>query len=217
MFMRLPWCSCDALRTALRQNWRDAQSAIIALSLPSAVIDMPAPEKIPQAMADKFSAITALTDAFCELHLNEEYRQMIRRVVGALARKRPSPLLKGKENVWAAAATHAVGRVNFLDDPTQTPHCKPKLIYEFFGIAESTGQNKSKEIRDALKMGPMSTEWTLPSRLADNPMVWMLQVNGLMMDIRRAPIELQRLAFEKGLIPFIPADQRNDAIAPQEK
>ena len=217
MFMRLPWCSCDALRTALRQNWRDAQSAIIALSLPSVVIDMPAPERIPQAMADKFSAITALTDAFCELHLNEEYRQMIRHVVGALARKRPSPLLKGKENVWAAAATHAVGRVNFLDDPTQTPHCKPKLIYEFFGIAESTGQNKSKEIRDALKMGPMSPEWTLPSRLADNPMVWMLQVNGLMMDIRRAPIELQRLAFEKGLIPFIPADQRNDAIAPQEK
>ena len=216
MFMRLPWCSCDALRTALRQNWRDAQSAIIALSLPSVVIDMPAPEKIPQAMADKFSVITALTDAFCELHLNEEYRQMIRRVVGALARKRPSPLLKGKENVWAAAATHAVGRVNFLDDPTQTPHCKPKLIYEFFGVAESTGQNKSKEIRDALKMGPMSPEWTLPSRLADNPMVWMLQVNGLMMDIRRAPIELQRLAFEKGLIPFIPADQRNDAIAPQE-
>ena len=177
---------------------------------------MLAPERIPQAMADKFSAITVLTDAFCEFHLNEEYRQMIQHVVGALARKRPSPLLKGKENVWAAAATHAVGRVNFLDDPTQTPHCKPKLIYEFFGIAESTGQNKSKEIRDVLKMGPMSPEWTLPSRLADNPMVWMLQVNGLMMDIRRAPIELQRLAFEKGLIPFIPAEQGNEAIAPQE-
>lgn len=88
---------------------------------------MLAPERIPQAMADKFSAITVLTDAFCEFHLNEEYRQMIQHVVGALARKRPSPLLKGKENVWAAAATHAVGRVNFLDDPTQTPHCKPKV------------------------------------------------------------------------------------------
>ena len=177
---------------------------------------MSAPEKIPHAMAEKFAAIAALTDAFCEKHLNEEYRQLIRHVVGALARKRPSPLLKGKENVWAAAATHSVGRVNFLDDSSQNPHCKPKIIYEFFGIAESTGQNKSKEIRDVLKMGPMSPDWTLRSRLADNPMVWMLQVNGLMMDIRRAPIELQRLAFEKGLIPFIPADQRNDAIAPQE-
>ena len=61
-------------------------------------------------------------------------------------------------------------------------------------------------------MGPMSPEWTLPSRLADNPLVWMLEVNGLMIDIRQAPAELQRLAYEKGLIPFIPA-KRSDADA----
>lgn len=168
-------------------------------------------EKIPKAMAEKFSAVTTLTDAFCTKHLNEEYRQVIHRAVGALARKRPSPLLKGKENVWAAAAVHAVGRVNFLDDPSQSPHCRPKVIFEFFGIAESTGQNKSKEIRDVLMMGPMSPDWTLPSRLADNPLVWTLEVNGLMVDIRRAPIELQRLAFEKGLIPFVHAERAEKA------
>lgn len=77
-------------------------------------------------MAEKFAAITALTDAFCEKQLNDEYRVLVHRVVGSLARKRPSPLLKGKENVWAAAAVHAVGRVNFLDDPSQVPHCKQK-------------------------------------------------------------------------------------------
>ena len=157
-------------------------------------------------MAEKFAAITALTDAFCETHLNDEYRLLIHRAVGSLARKRPSPLLKGKGNVWAAAAVHAVGRVNFLDDPSQHPHCKPKALFEFFGVAQSSGQNKSKEIRDLLEMGPMSPEWTLPSRLADNPLVWMLQVNGLMIDIREAPAELQRLAYQKGLIPFIPAE-----------
>ncbi len=104
---------------------------------------------------------------------------------------------------------HAVGRVNFLDDPSQTPHCKPSVIYGYFGIAESTGQNKSREIRETLKMGPFSPEWTLPSRLTKNPLVWMLQVNGLMVDIRHAPLEVQRIAFEKGLIPFIPAEQPN--------
>jgi len=161
-------------------------------------------EKIPNAMAEKFTAITTLTDKFSTQHLNEEYRQMIHRVVGALARKRPSPLVRGKENVWAAAAVHAVGRVNFLDDASHSPHCKPKVIYEFFGIGESTGQNKSKEIRDLLKMGPMSPEWTLPSRLADNPLVWMVQLNGLVVDARRLPVELQEMAFEKGLIPYIP-------------
>jgi len=46
-------------------------------------------ERVPKLMADKFTAITTLTDAFCAQHLNEEYRRMIHRVVGALARKRP--------------------------------------------------------------------------------------------------------------------------------
>lgn len=78
--------------------------------------DEPSTEKIPHAMAEKCSAVIALTDAFCERHLDDEYRALIHRVIGALARKRPSPLLKGKESVWAAAAVHAAGRVNFLDD-----------------------------------------------------------------------------------------------------
>lgn len=164
-------------------------------------------EKVPRTMAEKFSAIAALTDAFCERHLNDEYRMLIHRVIGSLARKRPSPLLKGKESVWAAGAVHAVGRVNFLDDSSRVPHCKPKTIYEFFGIAESTGQNKSKEIRKALGMRAMSADWTLPSRLADNPLVWMVEINGLIIDIRQAPPELRRLAHEKGLIPFIPAER----------
>ena len=170
---------------------------------------MTSSNKIPKSMAEKFAAITALTDSFSNQHLNDEYRQLIHRVVGALARKRPSPLLKGKDNVWAAAAIHAVGRVNFLDDPSQSPHCKSKAIYEFFGIAESTGQNKSKEIRDILNMGPMSPEWSLPSQLINNPMVWMLQVDGIVVDIRQAHIELQEMAFDQGYIPFIPSNQES--------
>jgi hypothetical protein len=35
----------------------------------------------------------------------------------------------------------------------------------------------------------------------------MVQINGLIIDIRRSPPELQRLAYEKGLIPFIPAER----------
>jgi hypothetical protein len=168
---------------------------------------MPSSEKIPKPMAEKFAAITVLVDEFCAKHLNEEYRQLIHHVIGALARKRPSPLLRGKENVWAAAAVHAVGRVNYLDDSSQTPHCKPKVIYEFFGIGESTGQNRSKEIRELLKMAQTAPKWTLPSRLANNSVRWLLQVNGVTVDICHAPIDLQHLALEKELRPLIPADR----------
>lgn len=171
---------------------------------------MPPTEKIPAAMAEKHAAVAALIDDFCTKHLDDEYRKLIHRALGMLARKRPSPLLKGKESVWAAATVHAIGRINYLDDSSQVPHCKPKVIYEFFGIAESTGQNKSKEIRTMLKMSPMSPDWTLPSRLADNPLVWIIRINGLAIDIRDAPVEYQRIAFEKGLIPFVPAEQQEE-------
>jgi hypothetical protein len=41
-------------------------------------------------------------------------------------------------------------------------------------------------------------------------MIWMLEVNGFITDIRRCPREAQEVAFEKGLIPYIPADQADE-------
>jgi hypothetical protein len=35
----------------------------------------------------------------------------------------------------------------------------------------------------------------------------MLEVNGFLMDIRMAPREAQVAAYERGLIPYIPADR----------
>ena len=54
----------------------------------------------------------------------------------------------------------------------------------------------------------MDPAWTLRSQMDRNPMAWMLQVNGFMMDVRHAPREVQEIAFEKGLIPYIPADRQ---------
>ena len=58
------------------------------------------------------------------------------------------------------------------------------------------------------KLYQLDPNWTLPSRLEDNPLVWVLQVNGLMVDVRQAPREVQEIAFQKGLIPYIPADRK---------
>ncbi len=168
-------------------------------------------ERIPQALAERYAVITDLVGGFCGQYLNDEYLEVTRRLLAVLSRKRPSPLLKGKDQVWAAAAILAVGRVNFLDDPSRKPHCKANTVCDHFGIAVSTGQNKSREIRNLLNIGPLSPEWTLPSRLEENPMVWMLVVNGLLIDIRRAPIELQRAAFQQGLIPYVPAERSEPA------
>src|SRR5437773_7733567 len=93
-------------------------------------------------------------------------------------------------------------------DETQTPYMRLGDIDAHFGISESTGAAKLAAIRKLLKIHQLDPNWTLPSRLEDNPMVWMLNVNGFMMDVRHAPREVQEIAFRKGLIPYIPADRR---------
>jgi hypothetical protein len=41
----------------------------------------------------------------------------------------------------------------------------------------------------------------------ENPMAWMIQVNGLIVDARQTPREIQEEAFRRGPIPYIPADR----------
>ena len=161
-------------------------------------------ERVPAALREKFDAISQATDAFCGQRLNDEYKKVIRLALAALCRKRPSPLLKGKDKAWAAGVVHAVGMVNFLFDPSQTPTCKAPEIYAHFGVGVSTGQAKSKEVRDALGMGQFSPEWTVASNLDKNPLVWMLEINGLLVDVRRMPLEVQEMALAQGMIPYIP-------------
>lgn len=164
-------------------------------------------ESVPAAMHLQYAAIVALSDAFCSEHLTTEYAQLCRQMAAALARKRPSPLLSGKANTWAAGIVHALGTVNFLFDKTQTPYMSTEELAAGFGLSKSTTGNKSKAIRDILDVGVFDPDWTLPSRIATNPMAWMISVNGFILDARSAPRAIQEQAFRLGLIPYIPADR----------
>jgi hypothetical protein len=164
-------------------------------------------QSVPAKMREKHDAIMALIEPFCREHLNEEYLGMSRRLAGMLSRKRPSPLVNGTAAAWACGIVRTIGWVNFLDDKTQQPHMKMAEIDKAFAISAGTGSAKSKTIRDMLKIRPFDPEWTLPSRLDQNPMAWMIQINGLIVDARHMPREIQEEAFERGLIRYIPADQ----------
>lgn len=148
--------------------------------------------------------IAGLVVAFCREHLNEEYAVLCRKLAEKLARKRPSPLLSGKPNTWACAIVRTIGWVNYLDDSSQTPHMKLTTIDKVFGVGESTGQGKSMLIRKMLKIRSMDPEWSLRSRMDQNPMAWMIQVNGFLVDARFLKREIQEEALRKGLIPYIP-------------
>ena len=158
-------------------------------------------------MQPMFDAIVTLTDNFSHKHLNDEYAQLARYVTAALCRKRPSPLQSGYVNTWACGILYALGFVNFLFDKSQEPHLSATDLCKSFDVSKSTGAAKSKVVRDTLKMMQLDPNWCLPSKLDNNPFVWMVEVNGFSVDARYLPRELQEAAYRKGLIPYIPADK----------
>jgi len=164
-------------------------------------------QSIPQKMQAKYDTIAALIDPLCRDRLNDEYGVLLHRLLGVLARKRPSPLINGTAAAWACGIVRTIGWVNFLDDKTTQPHMKMVDIDKAFGVSSGTGQAKSKAIRDLLRIVSFDTEWTLPSQMATNPMVWLVQVNGMIVDARCMPREVQEEAFQRGMIPYIPAEQ----------
>ena len=160
---------------------------------------------VPSAARLVYDAIVALTDAFCREHLDGEYEALCRKLAGALARKRPSPLLGGKPTTWACGIVRTIGWVNYLDDRSQEPHMKLTAIDKAFGVGESTGQGKSMLIRKMLKIRPMDPAWSLRSQMDRHPMAWMIQMNGFLVDARILKREFQEEALRRGLIPYIPA------------
>lgn len=159
--------------------------------------------RVPAALQQKVDSLMAAIDPFCNERLTPEYRQLIQAVLGALARKRPSPLLGGREASWCAGIMHAVGTVNFLFDRQQSPHCKAPEIYAYFGVSAQTGQAHSKTVRDRLGMYQFHWKWTLPSRWEETDMLWMVELNGFIQDARVLPLQLQIDAWQRGLIPYV--------------
>ena len=110
---------------------------ITSLGEPPSALPQKEPKKRPRkataAAASRSAAayakaiareLSKITDAFCQEFLNEEYAELCRNLAMALARKRPSPLFRGRLATWASGIVRTIAWVNFLHDPSQTPHLK---------------------------------------------------------------------------------------------
>ena len=161
----------------------------------------------------RYDEILALTDSFCDRYLNEDYRDICQDMLEELFDV-DFALHKGKPAGWACAIVHAAGWVNFLHDPAQSPHMTSAQLAQGFGVSQGTMLAKSKLIRDELDIMPMDPDWCLPEMLERNPLVWMMEVNGFIMDVRSAPREVQEEAYMMGLIPYIPADKPEPQTEP---
>ncbi|MHB8857394.1 MAG: DUF6398 domain-containing protein [Bellilinea sp.] len=165
---------------------------------------------VPEAMQSRFQAIIALTDALCYEKLNAEYATLCKGLAAALTRKRPSPLNGGQIKTWACGIVYTIGYVNFLFDKSQVPYMRADELCAWFGVAASTGGNKAKQIRDMLRIRQFDFKWMLPGKIDQNPLAWMVTVNGLIMDACSLPRPMQETAYQKGLIPYVPGTSNSE-------
>lgn len=164
---------------------------------------------VPRAVRPYAEQLMVLTDTVCREHLDAEYADLCRALIGKLGRKRPSPVTRGDPRIWAAGVVYAVGQLNFIFDPAQMPHATADQLSEWLGVKKTTMANKARLIRDSLKLNHFDTEFMRRALIDDNPLTWLLEVDGLLIDVRHAPVQLQVQAFELGLIPYVPATTDN--------
>jgi uncharacterized protein DUF6398 len=143
--------------------------------------------RIPAALRDRAQQIIDVTDAACREQLDEEYGALTRQLVARLARKRPSPLVRGDARIWAAGAIYAVGQVNFLFDRSQTPHVTAKQLAEALGVVQTTMANKAGIINRLLDIGIFEPDLTRMAMMEQHPMAWLVEVDGFILDARSLP------------------------------
>lgn len=169
--------------------------------------------RIPAAMRPAAEQVIKLTDKVCADLLDEEYANLARQVVAKLARRRPSPLQAGRAATWAGGVVWALGQVNFLFDRSTEPYVTHDDLADAFGLSKSTLGQKGKQIRDTLKMTWATPEFLRAERIDANPMIWFIEVNGLLFDARELPIEIQVEAYLTGIIPYVPGLGRDGTAA----
>jgi hypothetical protein len=143
---------------------------------------------------EKQQQIIQLAKSFCNEKLNEEYAALVEKLVCKLGRKRNVPFVAGQVQIWAAAVIHALGTINFLFDKSSKPYVSIDEINDFFGTKKSTTGNKSKEIRDLLKLSYWDSEFSTGRMANNNPYADLAMVDRFIVPISALTEEYQMIA-----------------------
>lgn len=117
---------------------------------------------VPLALRDKYDAVAPLISAFCDDHLNNEYKALCLRLLEKLCRKRPSPLLSGREETWAAGIVYAIAANNFIFSKDNPFRLSARELAAPFGLSANAASTMASKIRRLLRLSSEDNTWLLP-------------------------------------------------------
>ena len=144
-----------------------------------------------QKILERQQVILDLVGEFCKEKLDNDYFELSKNLTLKLGRKRNVPFITGQPKVWAAAIIHALGSINFLFDKSFEPYVTLDELNDFFGTTKSTTGNKSKQIRDLLKLNYYDKEFSTGKMQKSNPFENPVMVDGFWVSVSTLPIEYQ--------------------------
>lgn len=133
-------------------------------------------KKLPKEYQARYREITEITDKFCSGYLNEEYQEKCRELTAFLLQLDDFNINRGLPKSWAGGIIHSIGFASFLTDPQTTPCMPTKDLFELIDISSTTGNNKSRQIRDRLNIDRLNPNWSVKSEGGNNNLDFMLQM-----------------------------------------
>jgi hypothetical protein len=119
-----------------------------------------------------------------------------------LARKRPSPLARGAIDVWAAGVIYTIAADNFLFDRTSDLHISTDKLESVIGVPKRIMGDRARATRQSLCLLNYDPRICRRAVLENHPYAWYLELdNGLVVDARTLPQDVQTEARRRGLIP----------------
>ncbi len=159
-------------------------------------------DKVPQKAINRFEELYDMLNQFGKKCSGMEFAFVCLDLMVSLCIQFPDEICRGNAKGWAAGIVHALGIVNFLNDKSLETYVPVSDMYGFFGASNSTMLSRSKFIRDEFDMFPMDPLWSMPSVMLENPLLWTVEINGILVDLSQKSEEEQRKAVAQGLIPM---------------
>ena len=132
-----------------------------------------------QQLKEREARVIELAVAFCNEYLDEECAELCTKMIQKLGRKRSNPLQSGRVEIWAAASVYTICSINFMFSKSSRLSTSSSDIAEYFGASGSTIAQKSRTIKDLLKISNVfDPNFTLKEIADRNPFNHLVMRNG---------------------------------------
>lgn len=162
---------------------------------------------MPNNIKNSYLEISGLTDIFCLGYLSKKYVHASRTMVSQLCQSHISLVKPCKTKYWAAGTIHALAKTNQLYATETIPHVPASKVIDEFEISRSTIYKYANLIQQLINVPCFQVPQNHQQQSQATLSQWLISIDGIIIDAREMPHDIQKEAYQKGSIPHLPRNQ----------